>query len=74
MKRWSELKEAFWAIADSEPAEQARQLGALASTDPELHRHLEALLAADRRGESLLPMFELEPTLPTRTSSTHWTL
>jgi eukaryotic-like serine/threonine-protein kinase len=64
VKRWSELKEAFWAIADSEPAEQARRLGALGSTDPELHRHLEALLAADRRGESLLPMLQPEPALP----------
>jgi len=58
VKRWSELKEAFWGIVDLDPAEQARQLAALASADPELHREVEVLLAADARGESLQQIFE----------------
>ena len=66
MNRWSELKEAFWAIADSEPGERARQLGDLASTDPELHDHVRALLAADDRGEPLLDIFQAAPPAPER--------
>ena len=57
-KRWPELKEAFWAVVELGPAERARQLAALASSDPDLHHHLEALLAADARGESLQGIFE----------------
>jgi serine/threonine protein kinase/Tol biopolymer transport system component len=58
MKRWAELKEAFWQIADSDPETRTRQLEALASSDPELHRHVEQLLASDARGEPLLNLLE----------------
>jgi hypothetical protein len=62
MERWSELKEAFWAVVDLEPADRARQLSSLASSDPELHRHLEAWLAADARSESPLQIFDAAAT------------
>jgi Tol biopolymer transport system component/tRNA A-37 threonylcarbamoyl transferase component Bud32 len=58
VKRWTELKEAFWQIVDSDPATRTRRLEVLASTDPELHRHLDQLLAADARGEPLLDLLE----------------
>jgi len=61
MKRWSELKETFWGLVDREAAEQARELALLASTDPELYWQVEALLAADARGESLQPILESAP-------------
>jgi eukaryotic-like serine/threonine-protein kinase len=61
MTGWTELKDAFWAVVDSDPAERARQIAALASIDPELARRLEALLQADDRGESLQHIFETEP-------------
>ena len=54
MKRWAELKEAFWQIVDSDPETRGHQLEALAASDPELHRHVAQLLAADARGEPLL--------------------
>ena len=58
VKGWQELKEAFWAAIDSEPAERARQIEALASIDPDLPKQLEALLAADDGGASLDRLFE----------------
>ena len=61
MKGWEELKEAFWAAVDAGPEERARRTAALAAIDPALPERLEALLAADARGESLEPMFEPEP-------------
>jgi serine/threonine protein kinase len=54
VKRWSELKEAFWDLADREASDQQHRLALLASTDPEMHEQLHALLAADARGEQLL--------------------
>ena len=63
---WSELKEAFWASVESEPAEHARRVAALASIDPELPGRLEALLAADARGESLQHIFESQTVLTVR--------
>ena len=53
MKGWEELKQAFWAAVDADPAERARHIEALASIDPALPKQLEALLAAEDRGESL---------------------
>ena len=73
MKGWSELKEAFWASVESAPAEQARRMAALASIDPELPGRLEALLAADARGESLQHIFESRDG-PHRPASAHWNL
>jgi serine/threonine protein kinase/Tol biopolymer transport system component len=64
VKGWSELKDAFWAAVEREPAEQARHVAALASSDPALGARLEALLAADARGESLQHLFQAEP-MPT---------
>jgi eukaryotic-like serine/threonine-protein kinase len=61
VKGWAELKEAFWAAVDSDPAERARQIAALESIDPALSARLEALLAADDRGESLEHLFQAEP-------------
>jgi serine/threonine protein kinase/tetratricopeptide (TPR) repeat protein len=61
VKRWSELKETFWGLVDREAAEQARELAVLASADPELYRQVEALLAADARGESLQHFVDLAP-------------
>ncbi len=61
MKGWAELKEAFWACVDSDPDERARRAEALAAIDPALPARLEALLAADARGESLDHLFESLP-------------
>ena len=58
---WEELKHAFWAAVDCAPADQARQMAVLASNNPGLGGRLEALLAADARGESLQPLFHYEP-------------
>jgi eukaryotic-like serine/threonine-protein kinase len=61
VKGWAELKEAFWAAVDGDPAERARHVEALGSIDPALPARLEALLAADDRGESLQHLFQSEP-------------
>jgi eukaryotic-like serine/threonine-protein kinase len=61
VKGWAELKDAFWAAVDSDPAERARHVAALESIDPALPARLEALLAADDRGESLEHLFQSEP-------------
>jgi serine/threonine protein kinase/tetratricopeptide (TPR) repeat protein len=61
VKHWAELKETFWGLVDREAAEQARELAVLASADPELYRQVEALLAADARGESLQHFLEFAP-------------
>ena len=69
MKGWAELKEAFWAVVEGEPAERARRVATLASIDPALADRLEALLAADDRGESLqqiLPAGMMPPSPPDR--------
>jgi len=63
---WSELKEAFWASVESEPDEQTRRVAALAAIDPALPGRLEALLAADARGESLQHIFESQTVLTVR--------
>jgi predicted ATPase/serine/threonine protein kinase len=61
VKRWAELKAAFWDLADLEPSERAHRLALLASTDPELHQHLEPLLAADVSGKALQDLFAVLP-------------
>ena len=61
MKGWAELKQAFWAAVEGDAADRARQIEALASIDPELPNRLEALLAADDRGESLEDLFVPTP-------------
>jgi len=61
MKGWAQLKEAFWAALEGEPAERARHAEALASIDPELPARLEALLAADAGGEALQQIFQSDP-------------
>ncbi len=58
---WEELKNAFWAAVEGAPADQARQIAGLASKNPALAGRLEALLAADARGESLQHLFQSEP-------------
>jgi tetratricopeptide (TPR) repeat protein len=62
VNRWPELKETFWRLIDREAAEQAAELAALAAADPALHRQVEALLAADARGDLLQRI--LESALP----------
>jgi serine/threonine protein kinase/dipeptidyl aminopeptidase/acylaminoacyl peptidase len=57
VKGWVQLKDAFWAAAEADPSEHPRHVAALASIDPDLARRLEALLAADARGESLQQIF-----------------
>ena len=64
MTRWTKLKEAFWTVVDLDPADRAPRLAELTSTDPELAEQLDALLAADARGESLDHLFEAEPQPP----------
>ena len=61
MTGWSELKEAFWAVLEGGPGERTRRLAALAEIDAALPGRLEALLAADERGESLVHIFASEP-------------
>lgn len=61
MNRWPELKETFWRLIDREAAEQAAELAALDAADPELHRQVEALLAADARGDLLQRILESAP-------------
>ena len=63
MKGWAQLKDAFFAAVEGDAAERARQIEALATIDPELSRRLEALLAADDRGEPLPIFQELNPAL-----------
>jgi hypothetical protein len=65
VKGWADLKEAFWAAVDGDSAERARHLAALGSIDPALPARLEALLAADDRGESLRHLFQSEPARET---------
>jgi serine/threonine protein kinase len=60
MKGWAELKEAFWAALEGDPAERARQLAALSSIDPELPSRLEALLAADAEDDAIEQIFQPE--------------
>ena len=62
MKGWAELKDAFWAAVDADPAEQARHVEALHAVHPELPARLEALLAADDRGATFQHLFAPEPT------------
>lgn len=62
MKGWAELKEAFWAAVDGDPAERARHAAALESIDSALPARLEALLAADDRGDSLQHLLQPEAT------------
>jgi len=61
VKGWAELKDAFWAAVEGDPAERARHLAALSSIDPALPARLEAMLAADDHGASLLHLFQPEP-------------
>ena len=61
MNGWEELKEAFWAAVEGGPPERARQIAALDAIDPALSARMQALLAADDRGESLEHLFQHEP-------------
>jgi eukaryotic-like serine/threonine-protein kinase len=61
---WAQLKDAFFAAVEGDAAERARQVAALAAIDPGLARRLEALLAADDRGETVPFLQELEPGPP----------
>ena len=56
MKGWAELKEAFWAVTEGGPDELERRTANLRAIDPDLPDMLAALIAADSRGETLLPL------------------
>ena len=64
MTGWAELKEAFWAAVDAGRSEHSRHVAALQAIDPELANRLEAMLAADGRGESLQQIFEVAADVP----------
>ena len=69
MTGWKELQEAFWAALEEEPDQRARHSATLAAIDPALPARLDALLAADGRGETLLQLFQsdrLSEDRPTR--------
>jgi Tol biopolymer transport system component len=61
VKGWAQLKEAFWAAVEGDAADRTHQIDALAAMDPELANRLEALLAADDRGESFEELFGCPP-------------
>jgi serine/threonine protein kinase len=46
-RRWEEIQTSFDELVVYDASERARRLTAMAHTDPELHRALESLLAAD---------------------------
>jgi Tol biopolymer transport system component len=60
VRNWPELKEAFGAAVEAGPSGHARHVAALASIDPALAARLEAMLAADARGDVLQQLFEVE--------------
>jgi Tol biopolymer transport system component len=60
VKGWAELKEAFWAVLDGGPSERERRTAELRAIDPALPDMLDALLAADSRGEPLMPLEDPE--------------
>ena len=66
VKGWDQLKDAFWAVLETGPAdrerERDRRTGELRAIDPQLPAMLDALLEADARGESLMPL-EDAPTV-----------
>jgi len=58
-ERWSKLKDAFETLVELSRDEQRERVAVLASTDPELSRRLEALLAADASADALLEPLEI---------------
>src|SRR5947209_13292642 len=46
-RRWEEIQTSFDELVVQDASARARRLAAIAHTDPELHRALESLLAAD---------------------------
>jgi serine/threonine protein kinase/Tfp pilus assembly protein PilF len=58
-ERWAKLKDAFEALVELSRDEQRERVAVLASTDPELSRRLEALLAADASADALLEPLEI---------------
>ncbi|HZI79534.1 MAG TPA: protein kinase [Vicinamibacterales bacterium] len=61
MTDWSELKDAFWALSDLDPAEQSSRLAALKTSNPDLHGRLTELLAAETQGDPFSRLFQAEP-------------
>jgi serine/threonine protein kinase len=58
---WTDLKEAFWAAVEGGPDERASRIAHLSAINPELARRLEAMLAADARGEKPFQLFDSDP-------------
>ena len=61
MKGWPELKDAFWAVIENGPGERERRAAELRAIDPALPDMLDTLIAADSRGEPLLPLDDPHP-------------
>ncbi len=58
-ERWAQLKDTFAAMSESSESERRAQLAALAARDPELAGHVQELLDADARADSVLQQFDL---------------
>ena len=56
MKGWAELQAAFWAVIEGGPDEKARRTAELRAIDPALPDMLDALLDADARSDTLVPL------------------
>ena len=61
MKGWVDLKTAFWAVVEGGPGERERRTAELRAIDPALPDMLESLLAADARGDALMPLVDPLP-------------
>jgi eukaryotic-like serine/threonine-protein kinase len=71
-QQWSKIRGIFNGLVALEVTEQADRLATLGASDPELHRALEALLAADAAAEARLrrveSLFGLIPPAPAASS------
>lgn len=66
-RRWPEIRARFDELVDLDPAELRSRLTAIAATDPELHRAIASLLAAEAGADDRLRQVEsvLLPPSPT---------
>ncbi|HEY0528262.1 MAG TPA: protein kinase [Gemmatimonadaceae bacterium] len=57
-QRWAEIQASFDAVVELNASDRADRLAAFATTDPELHRAVESLLAADAAASANLASIE----------------
>ena len=57
-ERWQEALAVFEELVDLGPEDQAVRLSTVSDSDPELHAHVEALLAVDQQADRLLEPLE----------------